>query len=261
MTEEFTRRISVVLHSAETDRPLLELLGVLAAQPRSSIVGLFLEDTNLLRLAEFPAARELCRVTYAERRLESGEIERQLRVRARTVRRALETAALAVGAEWAFRTARGTLESLLEEAVRETDLLVLGAAPRLLPRPVDLALVTVARQAAGPVLTLFDGSPPAERALALAAHLAAARSRRLIVYGVPGGDVDHRRLREQLKTMLGEASAEVRLARTADLQAFLETARGQATSLLVIGYSAALGEPGSIRTLEQRLSCPAIVVR
>jgi hypothetical protein len=261
MTEPFTRRISVVLHSPETDRPLLELLGVLAAQPRSSVVGLFLEDSNLLRLGELPVARELCRVTYTERRLDSGEIQRQLKVRARTVRRALEAAALAAGAEWAFRTARGTLRSLLEEAVRETDLLLLGAAPRMLPRPLDLVRVTLARQAAGPVVTLFDGSPAAERALALAAELAAARARRLIVYRVPGAEADDGPLRERLRARLGETRAELRVVGTDGLRAFLEAARREAASLLLMGYGSALNQPDAIRTLEQRLNCPAIVVR
>ncbi|MGD2075585.1 MAG: hypothetical protein PVG38_11790 [Gammaproteobacteria bacterium] len=261
MTEELTRRISVVLHSAETDRALLELLGTLAAQPRSSILGLFLEDINLLRLGEMPSARELCRLTYTERRLDTGEIQRQLRVRARTARRALEATALAAGAQWAFRTARGTLGGLLQEALRDCDLLILGQPPRLLPRPVDLALVSLSRQAAGPVLTIFDGSASAERALALAAGLAAPRSRRLIVYLLAGSEPERARLRERLDTRLGDTPAEVRAARSSELQVLLEAARREAASLLVLGDSPALWEPGTIRAFEQRLNCPAVVVR
>jgi nucleotide-binding universal stress UspA family protein len=261
MTDEMTRRISVVLHSTGSDRQLLELLSTLAAQPRSSILGLFLEDVNLLRLGEMPSARELCRVTYSERRLDTGDIQRQLRVRARTARRALEATALAAGAPWAFRTARGTLGALLQEALRDCDLLILGQPPRLLPSPVDLALVSLSRQAAGPVLTVFDGSPPAERALALAAGLAAPRSHRLIVYLVAGSEPERSQLREQLDARLGDTAAEVRPARPSEVQSLLEATRREAASLLILGDSPALWEPDTIRALEQRLNCPAVVVR
>ena len=261
MTEKGTRRISVLLQSPETDRPLLELLGVLAAQPHSSIVGLFLEDINLLRLGEFPAARELCRVTFTQRRLETGEIQRQLRVRARTVQRALEATALKAGAEWAFRTARGTLASLLAEAARETDLLIVGAAPRALPRPLDLSLVSVARRAAGPIMALFDGSAPSERAVALATQLASGRARRLIVYCVTTGEQDVSALRARLKEHLGDRRAEVRCAEGPGIEPLLEAARSESASLLVLADSAALWEPAAVRALAQHLDCPAVVVR
>jgi hypothetical protein len=261
MSEQVTRSISVLLHSPETDRPLLELLGVLAAQPHSTIVGLFLEDINLLRLGELPSARELCRVTITERRLETGEIQRQLRVRARTLQRALEATAVKAGAQWAFRTARGTLASLLAEAARETDLLILGPAPRALPRPLDLTLVSVARQAAGPILALFDGSAASGRAVMLAAELARERARRLIVYCLTTGEQDEHALHARLEGLLGGRHTELRCAESPGLEPLLKAARSEAASLLVIGDSAALWEPAAVRALEQRLNCPAVVVR
>jgi hypothetical protein len=177
------------------------------------------------------------------------------------VQRALEATALKAGAEWAFHTARGTLASLLAEAARETDLLIVGAAPRALPRPMDLSLVSVARQAAGPIMALFDGSAASERAVALAAQLASGRARRLIVYCLTAGEPDASTLRARLKEHLGDRHAEVRCAEGPGIGPLLEAARSESASLLVLADNAALWEPAAVRALKQRLDCPAVVVR
>ena len=65
----------------------------LAAALRAELVGMFVEDTELLRSAELSVTREIGVVTGRLRPLEVGDLEAQLRIHARRTRDLLELAA------------------------------------------------------------------------------------------------------------------------------------------------------------------------
>lgn len=154
------RRILLALDSAQ-DAPALELAAQLAALLQGTLQGVFVENSELLRLAQLPFAHEIALNSAAIRRLETVQLERDLRAQAEQVRRLLENQARQYRIEWTFRIERGALTATLA-ASGGTDVVMLGRS-NVAPREQRVAM---------PVLIAFDDSPAARRALDTAADLA-----------------------------------------------------------------------------------------
>jgi len=160
-TSRAVRRILLALDSAQ-DASALELAAQLAALLRGTLHGVFVENSDLLRLAQLPFAHEVTLTSAAMRRLEAAQLERELRNQAEQVRRLLESHALRHRVEWTFRIERGALTATLAASS--------GSDVVMLSRPAVSA--RDAHSAATPVLAAFDGSAAAARALDTAADLA-----------------------------------------------------------------------------------------
>ena len=72
-------RVTVMLGNSLSDRDTLAVLELLQPGSTAEVLGLFIEDSELLSLADIPVVREYCRLTQAERRLQAVELERQFR--------------------------------------------------------------------------------------------------------------------------------------------------------------------------------------
>ena len=180
------RRILVALDASNNSRAALAAAIGLAETFHAEIVGLFIEDINLVRLAELPFAREVRFGEVAVHRFESETIERKLRARAAILRHELEELATEHKVPSTFRVLRGPIDRELIAAAVEADLLALGRLGHSLARRARLgstARTAVARAASavllvktdvenGPIIVLYDGSDAGRRALALAAELA-----------------------------------------------------------------------------------------
>ena len=126
-------RVTVMLGNSLTDRDTLAVLELLQPESPAEILGLFIEDSELLSLADIPVVREYCLLTQVERRLQAGELERQFRAQARIAEQALARAASPRGYPWSFRSLRGDPVVLLREMLAEVDLMLLGAAAGMTP--------------------------------------------------------------------------------------------------------------------------------
>lgn len=112
----------------------------LARTMRLELVGLFVEQVELIALATFPFAREVGFPFPGHRPLDVALMERGLRVQARHAERTL--AALLAGApvRWTFDVVRGRLDASLLAVAGEADLAVVtppfsgGAGPAALLR-------------------------------------------------------------------------------------------------------------------------------
>jgi nucleotide-binding universal stress UspA family protein len=181
------RRILVGLDASPHSLAALEAATELAARFRAELLGLFVEDINLLRASELPFTREVRFFSGALRRLDTQQIERQLRAQAARARRALTASAGRSQVSWSFRVTRGTITSELLDAASEMDLIILGksgwspigrrrlgsTARALLSDAPRLALILEeGTHVAPPVAVIYDGSPLAQKALVAAAALA-----------------------------------------------------------------------------------------
>ena len=63
-------RVTVMLGNSLSDRDTLAVLELLQPGSSAEVLGLFIEDSELLSLADIPVVREYCRLTQAERRLQ-----------------------------------------------------------------------------------------------------------------------------------------------------------------------------------------------
>lgn len=196
--ERWPRRIVVALDASSHSHAALAAAVALAGRLHSELQGIFVEDINLLRLAELPFAREVRFGLSAARPVQGEELLRGLRARAAVLRRELEELAEQNKVSSTFRVVRGAVAGELIAAALEADVLALGRMGHTLSRRARLgstAREAIARAAsavllvqpevdAGPVLVLYDGSPGGGRALALAAEISGEGGElRVLVWG------------------------------------------------------------------------------
>jgi len=254
-------RIMVMLGSIEPDRTTLETLSLLAGRTSVEILGRFVEDIELLSLAELPIAREYCRLTHLERRLHTPDIERQFRVQARAARQALAEIAARFGSPLSFQTVRGELSILLREALEETDLMLFGAvrgALRMLDQP---ALTHAARQSRQPVTVVYDGSDAARRALQIALQLGQNGSSPVCVILTAMRPEDLPSLSEQATRLADGGAVQLVELINPDWPEVLDRVRAQRSGALVIAISAELLREENLGRLRSDLNCAIVLVK
>jgi hypothetical protein len=125
------RRVIVGLDPVQQSRALLEAAAELAGRMQAELLGLFVENQDLLHFAGLPFAREVGFESATRRALDVESMERTLRALAREARQALESAAEGTRVQWSFRVVRGVPAAELLAAAEESDLVIanLEAAP------------------------------------------------------------------------------------------------------------------------------------
>jgi nucleotide-binding universal stress UspA family protein len=257
-------RILVMLGSIESDRAALEALSLLAGRTPAEILGMFVEDSELLSLAELPIAREYCLLTHVERHLQAPDLERQFRIQARAAQRSLAEIASRLDSTVSFRTVRGVMTTLLREALAETDLMLFGAGHGTLRIPGEFTRASSGAPSRHALAVVFDGSDAAQRALQTALQIAQERNLPLNVV-LTARDTEH------ISSLADQAirQAETRgqhLVKLVKLvnpawQDVLAQVRAQRCAALVIAISAELLQEENLGRLRNELNCPAILVK
>lgn len=116
-----------------SSRALLEAAAGLADRMEAELVGLFVENVDLLHLAGLPFTREVGFPSATSRELDVERMERALRAVARDAHRMLASVAERAPRRWSFRVTRGVLVTELLSAVAEGDLVLVNAAPARRP--------------------------------------------------------------------------------------------------------------------------------
>lgn len=260
-----TPRILVSCDTSALGAAALDAASALARRLDAELAGVYVENINLLRMAELPFAREYALASAAVRRVESADIELMLRRQAEAMRGALSRAAHQLRLPWSFQVVRGVLLDSVLEAMREPDLAVFGYAGQYSADPDAAARKQASLADAAvlqPMMVVYDDTPVAARALAAADALAQMHRARLLVLLV-AEDVDEvSRLRARAAAQLEGSHAGVRFQqlRSRDTQRIKQIA--------VTHHAAALLWPG-VRTREERkalaalvdeLKCPVVLV-
>jgi nucleotide-binding universal stress UspA family protein len=120
------RRILVALDATRASAAALEAAVSLAEHLEAELLGLFVEDVNLLRLAALPFAHEVGFPSARARRLESDDMERTLRAQATLAQQALVTAVHQRRVPWSFRVVRGQVVTELLAASQQADLIAIA---------------------------------------------------------------------------------------------------------------------------------------
>ncbi len=175
---ETIRRVLVALDGGEDDARTLAQAAALARETGAELAALFVEDADVLKLAQLPVL-EVSLFTGGQRRPDSRSIERELRARAEAVRRRLVLLAEREHVAWTFQVWRGRLSEALDQSLREGDLVRMGRRAPALARGRLRHGRPPARHggpAPAPVLALFetdDGKAAALRVLEVARGMAA----------------------------------------------------------------------------------------
>lgn len=169
------RRIVVSVEPAPHGRAALETAAEIAERLGAELVGLFVEDVELLHLAGLPFAREIGFPSATTRSLDVAAMERSLRSLANEARRALAEIAGRAPLRWSFRVTRGSTLAELLAAAAEADVLVTRApeAERTILRLgggiPGVVLLLPEKGGRHPLTAICSaGAPPARLAPALA---------------------------------------------------------------------------------------------
>jgi len=244
---------------------------MLAASLGTDLEVVFVEDANLLRLADLPVSREVDRLSGMTRNLDSRCIARALRCEEQRLRQEMARLGDSSSVRSSLRVVRGHYFSEALAASVGVNVTFVHGARRSLPglagiRPISGASSGAARgraQRTGmgvPLWTLFDGSAGAVRALEVALLLARTLSGNLVVL-ISAHDADAMESRKRKARSIAERN---------DLQFrevgenwFAQPARvvsGAAGGLLVLAREDPEREGSPARSYIESLSVPVVLV-
>ncbi|MFP3852721.1 MAG: universal stress protein [Anaerolineales bacterium] len=268
-------RILVAIDASPNSLAALDAAVDLARRNNASLVGLFVEDLNLIRLAELPFSYEVLNKTAILRELGVDDIERQLRIQARKARKALAERAERYGLDWDFRVARGAVPIEVLAEAEEADWIILGksgwsqartvgSTTRFLINKADRFIMVLERglHLQRPVVAVYDGSETAVRSLAAAAMLARSQGVGISVF-LLGQD------KEELKQLQAEAAETLKSLDVRATYRWFEGAHNHELVNSVQQIGCLLVLPGELPLLRgdplidfiDRLQCPVLVVR
>jgi nucleotide-binding universal stress UspA family protein len=124
--ESGSGRVLVLLDGSRLSLAALEAAADIAALRGHEVLGVFVEEVNLLRSSGFDFAREIGASSGATRPLDSAMLEMRMRALAEQARRSLQRAVASRGLRQALKLCRG---SVVEEVLRlagPEDLVVMG---------------------------------------------------------------------------------------------------------------------------------------
>ena len=256
-----TRRIVVALDASACGRAALAAATQWAAETQAELQGLFVEDVDLLRLANLPFASEVPLPYAVPRQLEATSIQCAFRVHAERVRRALAEAAGRLRLRWSFQVLQGDVVRTSRALAEQAELLILGWAETAASGSSRDGLRKPGA-AAGTVLVIDEGSPGSDRVLQAAAELAHVQGAELVVLSpaAEAGEGASRQVRiGQLLQRRGVRYA-IQPLPTLDARAIVALAeRLRSRLLMLVLRSDALSE-SDLEVLVKQLECPLALV-
>lgn len=152
------------MDSATVDSSALQRLSQLAQRLDAELETVFIEDLELLRLAELPFLREFRLASMRFESFDQRSLEAEMRIVARRAEKTLAAHSALRDIPWRFRVWRGSLEP---ERLAALDADVLA-----LHRPGAQVSMDGSSSGEHSIAVCFDGSRAAERALTVGAALA-----------------------------------------------------------------------------------------
>lgn len=224
-------RILVALDASAVNRSILQAATTLATNLNATLNALFIEDINLFRLAELPFAREIVYGATTGRGMNLADMERSVHTQANRLRKLVETMAQQSQINIVFDVQRGDIASVICNASKQADLLIIGKNTQLLKQSVKIGTVaqTILSSAQcnlmvlqhgalieRPVVVIYDGSVTSQDAVSLASRLARQDHNALIVL-FPATDDDHyQQLYQQLTEKLSDTTLQLHPVRLAN---------------------------------------------
>jgi hypothetical protein len=265
------QRIVVALDASEPSAVALAVSVGLAQVLQVELVGVFVEESQLLRLVGGRFSREVEYFSGKPRPLNPDDLHRQLRLRARRARELLRKQAEERDVAWSFHTVKGRPETELRSFAKEGDLITLGERSRLPGRGPGstvrglieaeghLILVVGPRSGTGNAIrALHDGTPGADEALGVAMGLHRAGGGQVLVLAPARGE----RSGEELSLRLRDAGvpARVQTLRSWDASTILRALEASGPGLVVAARASVVGQPGAISSVLRRTRSPVLLV-
>lgn len=262
-----TTPIVVAINAARQCAKTLELATALASSIGADLEVVFVEDANLLRLADLPFTREVDRISGMSREMDTRRMLRALRCEVQQLRRELSRLGKTTSVRSTVTVVRGHYLTEALAASARGDVTFVHGARR--PLPGEYPPATPVRPVAGgagragariPLWTLFDGSPASARALKVALVLARTLPGNLGVL-VPGSGADELEdLKHEAQFIAG--STDLRYLAVAGnwFSQFGQALATGAGSLLVLARKDPSLEDSAARDYLESLAVPVVLV-
>jgi len=256
------KRIVIALDTDSLSRHAIETAAGLAIALHAELAALFIEDTNLRRLAALPFAMEFGVASAHPRRLDIAALERAFGAQVRQLRRALQDASHGLPLGWTLDVVRGDLVAVVLDHTTMADMLVVGRSRRPgygggEPAGRGRAPVPPARH---PVFVVYDGSESGVRALE--AGQALERTAGVVVAITTQSPERFLALRRQAEAALaahGQASAVY--LRLTDITAVGAEAMRRRAGVVLLPAAGLAGAPRELKRLVEAIDCPVVLVR
>jgi nucleotide-binding universal stress UspA family protein len=272
------RRILIALDASTHSLAALHAAAEMAANMQAELIGLFVEDENLLHLAGLPFAQEVRSPSAESEPMSSDKMQKELKLQASQARRALKSAAERVNARWSFRVVRGQVTASVLAAALDADLLAIGRVSRPLSsrsrlgstaRAVSIEtkrsvlLMPPSSDLDYPVLVTYDGSEGAKQALRAAARLARSGGDKLNVLLLADSLEAIEPLQNEVTEWLDERglAAGFHWLPQATVAGLVEMVQSAESCVLVLGGENPLVEAAAIQDLLDATDCPVMLVR
>ncbi len=266
------RRILVAIDASPQSLAALEAAAELAAGLGAELVGVYVEDINLIRLAALPVVLEVGAASARSRRLDGGRMDRQLRSQAARAAQAMAVAANRAQVRWSFTVARGSIETELLQAASEADLFILGragwsgkrrlgsTARKMVSEGTNRTMIIERGERLLPTLmTVYDGSDQSQRALDTAISLG-----EYLAVGIVAEDEDQARALQSevaAKLDLRGLKARYRWLVRADTSELANMVRTQEECIVILPGESPLLEGKSLPEALDEFECPVLLVQ
>ena len=267
------RRILLALDASPGSLAALEAAVDLATKIEAELSGVFVEDEDLMRMAESPYARQIVYPSSAQTTTSRASVEREIKSQGEHARETLARAAERAHIRWSFRTVRGKVTSQLLAAAGEGDVLAVGRASwhlaasgrtgstafTLATSAVPLLLAAQRAQLGNVCLAVYyDNSSASRKALFTAARLAQAGGTLTVLLAVP--EAERPVLRKHAGELLQAAGVAVRFRsmKPQDEASLLEALRTERVGMLVMPSRAPFQEPEALEKLLGKIETPVL---
>lgn len=269
------RRILVTLDSTRSSQSVLESAALLAKAMHFELVGLFVEDSDLMTLAALPFSREVRR-TGVIHDLDPDVLQKEVAAHAAAARALMRQVAVRHHLRWSFRSVRRSRRTGIDMASAAVDILCVSGrgsdryhrAP--MEDPVRMALerqapVLVAGNMADrvdkPIAVIVDQADPDSECLDLAGRIAAEARMELVILEFLPLDADVAGIRAEIRRRIPpEVKLRTILIGRDDPCALLDTLRRSDYSLVLYGVRSDRQSPSWLDYVTDAGECPLLLV-
>jgi nucleotide-binding universal stress UspA family protein len=269
------RRILIALDASPASQAALELAADLAVRHKAELVGIYVEDINLLRSAGISFTEEVGEFSGISRNVDSHQVEHELKAHARRVEKLLSSIAARANLQWTFRSVRGLIPGELLAAAEGSDMIILGkkgwsegkqigSTARMLAAlsPVQSLILQRKVRLETPVLVIYDGSDESRKALNTASRVCSPGSMLTIL--VPAEkEQAASEIFESLGAWIEEQDFQVRFRWVNDLKGkrISNLALVSGCDLVILAAKSKYFEPHAIVSMVENADCAVLLVR
>ena len=268
--ETIIQRVAIALDACHQSSQALQAAAEMAASQQAELEGIFIEDINLIRLAELPFTREIRPFSMTEETVDVKRMEQELRSLARQQQQKLELVAREKGIRCSFRIRRGQIKAELMNAVTEVNVLTLcrpvhmsGMFGRETIGDTTSTAAYPMQQARSSVTVIFGSAQNEKNALLAAARLAGRLDTDISVLLTADSDIETGDLQRQAETILEPQTQPVNYIRLAGKQiSDLVIATVSSNSqVLLVNSNNTLVTGGQLWPYLEQVFCPVLIVR